>query len=67
MKDENKENIASSLAQMLSLMLFHGLLEKENLCLEKDSDGADMKEDAVTLSPIAGSSYAPFVKGEGAE
>lgn len=52
---------------MLSLVLFHGLLEKENVCLEKESDDADMKEDAITLSPIAGSSCAPFVKGVGAE
>lgn len=48
-------------------MLFHGLLERENLCLEKKSDDADMKEDEVTLSPIVGNSCDLVAEGKGAQ
>lgn len=48
-------------------MLFHGLLERENVCLEKKSDDADMKEDEVTLSPIVGSSCDLVAEGKGAQ
>lgn len=56
-----------SVHHMLSLVLFHGLLEEENTCLEKESDDTAMKKDAATLSPTDGSSCDPFVKREGAE